>query len=113
MRSDHSAPGASHPGTYYARLLAGQVAARLDMPVAEIIARTDAKRYHGPAFSLEQSVYRLTGNAAAAIVLDDLITSGNTMKLSLEALPRGTGPRVGLCLLRELKQCPGEDTRQA
>ena len=40
--------GASYPGTYYARLLAGQVAARLDMPVAEIIARTDAKRYHGP-----------------------------------------------------------------
>ena len=113
LRLDDSATGGKWPGPYYARLLAGEVATRLGMPLAEIIQRTDAKRYHGPAASLEQTPYTLTTEAAAAIVLDDLITSGQTMKLSLEALLRGTGPRVGLCVHRELKPCPAQETRQA
>ena len=104
---DDSATGGSRRPLL--RRVAGEVATRLGMPLAEIIQRTDAKRYHGPAASLEQTPYTLATEAAAAIVLDDLITSGQTMKLSLEA-PSRTGPRMGLCLFRELKPCPSRNS---
>ena len=87
--------GASWPGPYYARLLAREVAKRLGMPLAEIIQRTDTKQYHGPAASLEQTPYSLTSKVPAAIILDDLITSGQTMKLSLDALRTAKVPAWG------------------
>ena len=73
--------GASWPGPYYARLLARRVATRLALPLVEMIERTDAKHYHGPHAALEQTPCALKTTVPAAIVLDDLITSGRTMAL--------------------------------
>ncbi len=90
--------GASWPGTYYARLLARRVANRLGMPLAEIIARTDEKHHHGRRASLDQEAYVSTMSVPAAIVIDDLVTSGHTMKLSLDALRAAEIPAWGFGL---------------
>jgi pyrimidine operon attenuation protein/uracil phosphoribosyltransferase len=90
--------GASWPGTYYARLLGRHVANRLRMPLLEIIARTDEKHHHGRRASLGQEAYVSTMAVPAAIVIDDLITSGRTMKLALDALRAAEVPCWGFAL---------------
>ncbi len=87
--------GASWPGPYYARLLARRVATRLALPLVEMIERTDAKHYHGPHAALEQTPSTLATTVPAAIVLDDLITSGQTMALCLDALRAAEIPAWG------------------
>jgi hypothetical protein len=90
--------GASWPGMYYARLLGRRVAHRLNMPLAEIIARTDEKHHHGRRASLDQEPYAVSTTAPAAVVIDDLITSGNTLRMSLDALRAAEIPCWGFAL---------------
>ena len=90
-----SAFGESTTWPYAAGLLAEAVAGRLGFPYALTLKRTDgpAKRYHGPAYSLQQSAYMVDlpdPRPGIVLIVDDLITSGATMRLSLEAI-RGAG----------------------
>jgi len=78
--------GASAPGHYFAEALGRAVAKRLGIEYVETVARTDTKTQHHPMASLRQTPYRVTSTPSAAIVVDDLITSGTTMRLALEAL---------------------------
>ena len=79
--------GASHPGHYFADDLARAVAGLLNISFTPLLVRTDAKHYHHPRESMRQAPYRVTSPPPAMVlVIDDLITSGTTMRLSLEAL---------------------------
>lgn len=72
-----------------ARALADEVARILDVPRLETLHRTDTKRYRGPEYSRHQAPYRIREidpKPSLAIVCDDLITTGTTMRLALEAL---------------------------
>jgi adenine/guanine phosphoribosyltransferase-like PRPP-binding protein len=69
------------------------VAEALGLPFATVLSRTDVKRWHGPHAALRQApfVCSLPDPAPSVIlVIDDLVTSGRTMKLSLAAC-RGAG----------------------
>ena len=70
------------------------------MPVVEILERTAAKTFHGRRALLAQTPYRVNMSVPAAVVLDDLITTGHTMRLSLEALKAagvaGASPTTGV-----------------
>lgn len=81
--------GASHPAPYAAAILARRVADSLGLPFFDVITRTDRKRHHGPWNALKQSPFITSGlprGRDVAIVVDDLITSGATMRLTLQAL---------------------------
>jgi hypothetical protein len=82
-------PGASAPGPYAAAELGRLVAAELAVPFVEILSRADVKRWHGPHHSLRQGPFEcLLPEPAPVMVLivDDLVTSGATMRRSLEAI---------------------------
>lgn len=81
--------GASAPGPYAAYILAAATAEALGVPFVPMLERTDSKRWHGPHHALRQSPFTCDLPAevpAAVLVLDDLVTSGMTMKLSLSAI---------------------------
>ena len=81
--------GASWPGDYFADALARRVAMKARLPFRPLLRRTDEKTEHGPMVALKQTAFVCDPNTPpVAIVVDDLITSGTTMKLSLEALTR-------------------------
>lgn len=83
--------GASAPGRYHARLLAEAVAEQIGRPCQETLIRNRPKRGHHPQESRRQEPYTIKAQTPRfAIVLDDMVTSGTTMRLSLEAL-RGAG----------------------
>ena len=85
--------GASVPGPYAAEALARSVADRLEVPFVVMLERTDTKKYHGPMFALRQKPFRCDVPSPApeiVLVVDDFITSGSTMRLSLAAI-RGAG----------------------
>ncbi len=90
--------GASWPGQYYARLLARRVANRLGMPLVELLERHERKLHHGRRDSLSQDSYTVNMAVPAAVVIDDLITSGKTMSLSLDALRAAETPAWGFAL---------------
>jgi hypothetical protein len=78
---------------YAAELLARAVADRLGFPFVPGPLRTDTKRHHGPWWSLKQAPYVFDvpdQKPCMILVVDDLITSGTTMKLALRAI-RGAG----------------------
>jgi hypothetical protein len=81
--------GASAPGPYAANALGQAVAGALGRPFVAILERTELKRWHGPQQSLRQAPFACTLPAPApmlVLVVDDLITSGRTMRLSIEAI---------------------------
>ena len=79
--------GASWPGPYFAGELAAAVAARLGLGAGQCLTRTDEKRYHHPMQALKQAPFIYTGPPAPiVIVIDDLITSGATMKRAMQAI---------------------------
>jgi len=79
--------GASFPDHYAAADLAKAVAKELGISFNDILKRTDEKRYHHPKQSMAQKPYEVIGKPTGiVIVVDDIITSGTTMKLSLDAL---------------------------
>ena len=73
---------------------ARRVATRLSMPLVELLERR-RKLHHGRRASLEQDSYSVSMAVPAAIVVDDLITSGTTMRLSLDALRAAEIPAWG------------------
>jgi|GEM_PF-1211760 len=79
--------GASWPRDHFAERLAKAVAGLLAIPFATLLERTGEKTGRGPFASLKQEPFKTIGTAPpAVIVVDDLITSGITMKLSMEAI---------------------------
>jgi hypothetical protein len=78
--------GASAPGPYFARALGRRVANATGLPLVEILQRSGVKEFHGRRASLAQRAYSVSMTVPAVIVIDDLITSGNTLRLSLAAL---------------------------
>jgi hypothetical protein len=85
--------GASAPSPYAALALGRAVAEALGLPLAEVLTRTDVKRWHGPHHSLRQAPFACTLRDPAptmVLIVDDLVTTGATMRRSLEAI-RATG----------------------
>ena len=85
--------GAGAPGPYAAEALARRVAGVLGVPFVPMLRRTDVKRYHSPWDSRRQLPYAVEvpdPRPGMALIVDDLLTSGTTMRLALEAL-RGAG----------------------
>lgn len=80
--------GASYPGPYYAAELARAVATRLKLRFRFTLNRQTAKTHHGRLASLTQGdfVFATKLPPPAAIVIDDLITTGTTMRTSIETL---------------------------
>jgi predicted amidophosphoribosyltransferase len=81
--------GASAPGPYAARELGRAVADALGLPFAEILSRTEPKRWHGPHHALRQAPFACKSPAPAptmVLVVDDLVTTGRTMRLAVEAI---------------------------
>jgi predicted amidophosphoribosyltransferase len=65
------------------------VAAALGLPFAAMLARSELKRWHGPHHALRQPAFVCTLPAPAptmVVIVDDVITSGRTMRRSLEAI---------------------------
>jgi hypothetical protein len=90
--------GASAPGPYAALELGQAVAGALGLPLAEVLARTDVKRWHGPHSSLRQAPYACTLPDPAppmVLVVDDLVTSGRTMRHSIEAIRQAGAAAFG------------------
>jgi predicted amidophosphoribosyltransferase len=69
------------------------VAEALGLPLAEVLTRTDVKRWHGPHHSLRQAPFVAAlpePLPTMVLIVDDLVTTGATMRRSLEAI-RATG----------------------
>jgi adenine/guanine phosphoribosyltransferase-like PRPP-binding protein len=81
--------GASAPGPYAALALGRGVAEALGLPFVEALGRTDVKRWHGPHHSMRQAPFSCALPDPAptmALIVDDTVTSGWTMRLSVEAI---------------------------
>ncbi len=79
--------GASAGKEYAAGFLAKAVADKLGLTYLPTLARPGEKRWHGRHYALEQEPFEiLVKPPSVALVVDDMMTSGSTMRLSLEAL---------------------------
>ena len=81
--------GASAPAPYAAEALGRHVAEALGLPFTPMLARRDRKRWHGPHEALRQTPFVCTPpdpTPPMVLVVDDLITSGKTMRLSIGAI---------------------------
>ncbi len=81
--------GASAPGPYAAEALGSAVAEALGLQFRLLLARTEPKRWHGPHHALRQAPFFCTLPLPAptmVVIVDDLVTSGRTMRLSIEAI---------------------------
>jgi len=79
--------GASWPGPYFAGELCGAVAAKLQRKAARLLTRTDEKHYHHPMEALRQAPFCYEGpKVPLVVIVDDLITSGATMKRAMQAV---------------------------
>jgi predicted amidophosphoribosyltransferase len=55
-----------------------------------------AKRWHGRHFALKQEPFAVVSKPpSVALVVDDMMTSGTTMRLALEALRTAGSPAFG------------------
>jgi hypothetical protein len=85
--------GASLGGPYAAEALGRAVAEALGLFYIPMLRRTDGKLYHGPWDSRRQAPYVVEmpdPPPGLIVVVDDLATSGTTLRLALEAI-RGAG----------------------
>jgi hypothetical protein len=85
--------GASLGRPYAAEALARAVAGALGLPYRALLRRTDDKLYHGPWDSRRQAPYAVEASdrpPGLVLTVDDIATSGTTLRLALEAL-RGAG----------------------
>ncbi len=79
--------GASEGKPYPGGILAKAVAERVDLDFVTCLERAKAKRWHHPLESLRQEPFTVrVVPPSVCLVVDDWISSGNTMKLSREAL---------------------------
>ena len=65
------------------------MASALGLPFVEVLTRTEPKRWHGPHHSLRQAPFVCAPQDPAPpmiLVVDDLCTSGRTMRNSIEAI---------------------------
>lgn len=96
-------PGASAyaGGVDCAQVLARAVAEVLAVPyLAGAIERTDVKRRHGPWASRHQAAFRWVAPVASMVlVVDDLITSGTTMRLALDSVRAAGLPGFGFAVV--------------
>jgi hypothetical protein len=89
-------PGASEGTEYPAGFLGRAVAGLLNLDYMTTLQRGDGKKYRGRHYALQQSPFIVTCRPAdVALVVDDLMTSGTTMKLSLDALKAAGVPAFG------------------
>jgi hypothetical protein len=85
--------GASAGRPYAAEALGRAVAGALGLSYVAMLRRTDGKLYHGPWDSRRQAPYVCEvpdPPPPLCLVVDDLATSGTTLRLALEAV-RGAG----------------------
>ena len=88
--------GASEGGLYPAGILGREVATRLDLDYQTCLQRTAGKRWHHPMESIRQEPYVVAvAPPAVALIVDDFISSGTTMRLSREALAARGVPSFG------------------
>jgi hypothetical protein len=81
--------GASAPGPYAAEALGSAVAEARGLPFAALLVRTDPKRWHGVRHALRQALFVATlpdPPPSLVIIVDDLVTTGSTMRRSLQAI---------------------------
>jgi hypothetical protein len=81
--------GASLGLPYAAEALGRCVSLNLGLPYTEVLARTEPKTCHGPHAALRQQPFVCTlpdPVPTMIVVVDDLITSGRSMGLSIEAI---------------------------
>jgi predicted amidophosphoribosyltransferase len=93
-----SAFGKAAEWPYSAAILSQAVADRLGFPFALTLNRTDSKRHHGVHYSLAQSAFKfeVSGDRLDMILcIDDLITTGVTMKTALTAIRAAGVPAFG------------------
>jgi hypothetical protein len=95
----HPPQGASWPNPHLAAAIARLTADILNRPYAALLARTDAKRHHHHMRALAQAPFHVPEppqpRPTLAIVIDDAIISGATMRLSLQALLHASIPGWG------------------
>ena len=92
--------GASVGQPYAAEALGRAVAEALGLPYVEVLARTDCKRHHGPHASLRQAQFVCTLHDPApplVVIVDDLCTSGRTMRNAIEAIQYAGVAAFGFC----------------
>ena len=61
----------------------------LGVPFAEVLVRTDEKRWHGTHFALRQAPFVAMLREPPpllVLIVDDLVTTGATMRRSLQAI---------------------------
>lgn len=80
-------------GDYPASFLAKSVANKLGIQCELGISRAEDKRYHGRYQSMAQAPYTVSRFPKGPVLLvDDMITSGTTLRLSQAALAEGRVP---------------------
>ena len=92
--------GASVGQPYAAEALGQAVADALGLPFTSMLVRSEPKRWHGPHASLRQAPYVATLPDSApplVVIVDDLCTSGRTMRNSIEAIQRAGVAAFGFC----------------
>jgi hypothetical protein len=89
-------PGASAAKEYPAGFLGKAVAGKLGLEYLTTLRRTGAKKWHGRHYAMRQEPFAVTCKPpSVAIVVDDMMTSGTTMRLALDALRTAGVPAFG------------------
>ena len=93
-------PQGASRGPYAAEALGRSVADKMAMPFVPMLRRTDVKKYHGPWDSRKQLPYLCElpdPRPEMVLVIDDLCTSGTTMRLALTSIRAAGIPAFGFC----------------
>ncbi len=90
--------GASEGQVYAAGVLGREVAARSNLDFQTCLRRTGgAKKWHHPRESMRQAPYTVAvAPPAVALIVDDWISSGSTMRLAREAFAAAGVPSFGM-----------------
>jgi hypothetical protein len=90
-------PGASAGREYPASLLGKALARKLGLEYQTTLQRAGgAKKWHGRHYALKQEPFTVTCKPpSVALVVDDMMTSGITMRLALDALRTAGVPAFG------------------
>jgi hypothetical protein len=93
-------PGASAGKEYPAGFLGRAVAAELGVEYQTTLQRSGAKRWHGRHYAMKQEPFIVTCKPpSVALVVDDMMTSGTTMRLALDALRCAGVPAFGFAYI--------------
>jgi hypothetical protein len=94
-------PGASAGKDYPAGFLGRAVAHELGLAYQTTLQRPGgAKKWHGRHYALKQEPFSVVGKPpSVALVVDDMMTSGRTMRLALDALRAAGTPAFGFACI--------------